>query len=84
MMADFLNTKKVKNQTRSGRAIAEKTYDPIRELPLIETRAEHFLKILRCGKVSTNRSDVARLKAEASDCDVDITQLLRTAQAAFS
>lgn len=54
VMAEFLNTKKGKNQTRSERAIADKAYDPIRELPLIETKAEHFLKVLRCGKVSTN------------------------------
>lgn len=35
-------------------AIKDKAFDPIRDLRLVETTAEHFLKVLRAGTVSTN------------------------------
>jgi len=35
-------------------AIKDKELDSIRKLPLMETRSEHFLKVLEAGKVSTN------------------------------
>ena len=34
--------------------MSEKALDPIRKLPLIETRPEHFLSVIRDGTVSTN------------------------------
>jgi hypothetical protein len=30
--------------------------DTVRHRPLLETRAEHFLRVLEAGKVSTRRS----------------------------
>jgi hypothetical protein len=35
-------------------AIRDAAYDPFRHLPLLETRADHFLKALENGKPSTN------------------------------
>jgi hypothetical protein len=42
------------NQDRWLRAIQDHSFDPIRKTTLIETRADHFLKVLEVGKVSTN------------------------------
>jgi hypothetical protein len=42
------------NRQRWERAIGDKSFDSLRQLPLIETRAEHFLKVLEVGKVSSN------------------------------
>ena len=53
-MAEFVKTKKGSNRIRCERAVLDKEYDRIRDLQLIETRAEHFLKVLESGKVSTN------------------------------
>jgi integrase len=39
---------------RWKRAIKDKAFNSIRELPILETQAEHFLKVLNTGKVSTN------------------------------
>lgn len=54
VMAEFVKTKKGSNRIRCERAILDKEYDRIRDLQLIETRSEHFLKVLESGKVSTN------------------------------
>jgi hypothetical protein len=35
-------------------AIKDKAFDSIRNLVVLETQAEHFLKVLECGSVSTN------------------------------
>ena len=35
-------------------AVKDKAMDTIRNLPVLETRAEHFLRVLESGKVSTN------------------------------
>ena len=53
-MAEFVQVKTGKNRVRSERAVMDKAFDSIRNLELIETRPEHFLKVLSCGKVSTN------------------------------
>jgi integrase len=42
------------NQDRWLRAIKDRSFDHIRHIPLMETRAEHFLKVLMVGKVSSN------------------------------
>ena len=54
VMVEFVKTKTGSNQTRSERAVLDKRFDSIRDLQLIETRAEHFLKVLESKKVSTN------------------------------
>ena len=41
-------------RARWERAMREKPFDKIRELKLIETRADHFLEVLNIGTVSTN------------------------------
>jgi len=54
IMAEFIKTKHGSNRTRSERSVMDKAFDLIRDLQLIETRPEHFLRLLECGKVSTN------------------------------
>jgi integrase len=54
VMAEFIKTKTGTNRTRSERAVLDKSFDSIRDLQLIETRPEHFLRVLESGKVSTN------------------------------
>lgn len=54
VMAEFVATKTGTNRTRSERAIADKAFDSIRELQVLETRSEHFLRVLKAGKLSTN------------------------------
>ncbi len=54
VMAEFVETKSGSNRTRAERAVADKSIDSIRDLELLETRAEHFLHVLRAGKLSTN------------------------------
>lgn len=54
VMTGFVKTKTDTNRTRSERAVMDKAFDSIRDLELIQTRPEHFLKVLESGKVSTN------------------------------
>ena len=54
VMTEFVKTKSKSNRIQSERAVLDKSYDSIRGLQLIETRAEHFLAVLESGKVSTN------------------------------
>ena len=54
VMNEFVNTKTGSNRIRSERAVQDKSFDSIRDLQLIETRSEHFLRVLSSGKVSTN------------------------------
>src|SRR5262249_37259625 len=42
------------NRLRWERAIKDEALTSIRDLPIIETRAEHFLVVLAAGTVSTN------------------------------
>ena len=41
-------------ETKTERAFKSEPMDHIRKLPLVETRAEHFLRVLKQGTVSTN------------------------------
>lgn len=41
-------------QDRYVSSMSEKAIDPIRDIPLIETRPEHFLTVMQGGTVSTN------------------------------
>jgi integrase len=54
LMAEYARTKSEKNRLRYERAIKEKAFDLIRGRPLIDTRPEHFLRVLQAGTVSTN------------------------------
>jgi integrase len=53
-MDELVKTKHGKWGERWRRAIEEKPFDLIRDLPILETQAEHFLKMLHGGTVSTN------------------------------
>ncbi|HXR48991.1 MAG TPA: tyrosine-type recombinase/integrase [Candidatus Limnocylindrales bacterium] len=54
VMVEFVNCKTGSNRIRCERAIIAKPFDSIRDLQLIETRSEHFLRVLENAKVSTN------------------------------
>jgi integrase len=57
VMEEMLKSKRDKRaatQRRYAVAVKDKTLDVIRERPLMETRAEHFLRVLQAGKISTN------------------------------
>lgn len=53
-MEELAGTKRGTWGERWQRAIKEKPFDAIRHLPIIETQAEHFLRVLQVGTVSTN------------------------------
>ena len=62
---------KLKNGSTRERwltAIKDKAFDPIRDLVVLETKAEHFLKILEGATVSTN-SYLRRMHSFALDMD---------------
>jgi integrase len=54
VMDEMVKLKKGDTQHRWQTAIKDKAFDLIRHLPLLETRPEHFLRVLETGKVSTN------------------------------
>ena len=54
VMDEMVKLKKDQTQDRWQTAIKDKAFDSIRHLPLLETRPEHFLRVLEAGKVSTN------------------------------
>jgi len=54
VMNEIVLTKKDATRVRWDRAIKDKAFDLLRDRPLLETRAEHFLDSLRQGTVSTN------------------------------
>jgi integrase len=53
-MTEMTATKKGRTRERYERAIQDKAFDLIRNLPILETQAEHFLRVLESGKISTN------------------------------
>lgn len=53
-MEELAKTKRGTTHERWQRAIKDKAFDLIRDLPILETQAEHFLKVLNVGTVSTN------------------------------
>ena len=53
-MEELARTKRGTTHERWQRAIKDKAFDLIRDLPILETQAEHFLKVLNVGTVSTN------------------------------
>jgi hypothetical protein len=54
VMSEIVLTKKNATRVRWDRAIKDKAFNLLRDQPLLETRAEHFLDALRLGTVSTN------------------------------
>ena len=56
VFAEVLKTKSkdTDNCRRWSVAIRDKAFNSIRTMPLIDTRSDHFLKVLHEGKVSTN------------------------------
>ena len=54
VMHEITATKTADTHKRYVTAMIDPAFDLIRDLPLLETRAEHFLKVLRAGTVSTN------------------------------
>jgi integrase len=54
VMDELVKLKKDQTQDRWQTAIKDKAFDLIRHLPLLETRPEHFLRVLEAGKISTN------------------------------
>ena len=53
-MDELAKTKRGATYVRWQCAIKDKAFNLIRDLPILETQAEHFLKVLDVGKVSTN------------------------------
>ena len=54
VMEEMVKLKKSGTQQRWQTAIKDKAFNTIRHLPVLETRPEHFLRVLEIGKVSTN------------------------------
>jgi integrase len=54
VMDEMVKLKSGETQRRWLVAIKDKALNPLRNLPILETRSEHFLRVLECGKVSTN------------------------------
>jgi integrase len=51
---EIIKTKQGGTQVRWLSAAKQKPFDTIRNVPILETQAEHFLKVLNSGTVSTN------------------------------
>ena len=54
VMDEMTSTKQKDTRHRYVTAWADHAFDLIRDLPLLDTRADHILKVLRTGSVSTN------------------------------
>ena len=53
-MEELAKTKRGATLERWQYVIRDKAFDLIRNLPILETQAEHFLKVLQAGTISTN------------------------------
>lgn len=54
VMNEIVETKQGENQRRWSVAAKDKAFDSIRALPIVETRSEQLLQVLKVGTVSTN------------------------------
>lgn len=54
VMEEIIKMKKDETRHRWKTAIKDRAFDSIQDLPVLETRAEHFLRVLERGCVSTN------------------------------
>jgi integrase len=53
-MDEMTRTKTGRTRSRHETAMRDKAFNLIRDLPILETNATHFLKVLRAGTVATN------------------------------
>ena len=53
-MDEMTSMKLGETKIRYERAMKDEAFDLIRQQPILETRAEHFLKVFRAGTVCTN------------------------------
>ena len=53
-MEEMVCLKEGENAARWRRAVSTSTLDPLRQIPILETRPEHFLHVLREAGVATN------------------------------
>ena len=53
-MDEMTRTKTGPTRIRNERAMLDPAFDTIRNLPILETNATHFLRVLHAGSVSTN------------------------------
>jgi integrase len=68
VMDEIPKLKTGSTRVRWETAIKSKSFDPIRQLLVLETRAEHFLRLLESATVSTN-SYLRRIHSFALDMD---------------
>jgi hypothetical protein len=68
VMDEIPKLKSGSTRTRWETAIKSKAFDGIRDVVVLETRPEHFLKVLECGSVAAN-SFLRRIHAFALDMD---------------
>ena len=54
VMEQMMKTKAGPTKDRLARAIKDKAFESLKPLPLVETRSQHFLRVLQEGTVSTN------------------------------
>lgn len=54
VMEELLRTKKGETRSRWETAVKDRAFAPLRQLPVVETKAENFLRVLTAGTVSTN------------------------------
>src|SRR5438874_13787706 len=52
VMDELVKLKHGSNQHRWEVAMEDKAFDPLRQLPVLETRPEHFVRVLQAGTVS--------------------------------
>src|SRR4051812_3357261 len=53
-MDEMTKTKSGPTRVRYERAMLDKAFDVIRNLPIVQTQSAHFLRVLELGTVSTN------------------------------
>ncbi len=54
VMEELVKTKKGETRSRWDTAVKDRAFEPLRRQPILETKAEHFLRVLSVGTVSTN------------------------------
>ncbi len=71
-MDELVKLKHGPNQRRWRVAMQDKAFDLLRQLPILETRPEHFLRVLQQGSVSTSVGGLQEAtEREQGDSDAD-------------
>lgn len=83
VMAELVRTTQGDTRARWDTAIKDRAFAPLRPLPVVETKAEHFLRVLAVGTVSTN-ADLRRLHNFALDMGYGLTPLAADSQEAVA